>query len=164
MFLLVGECRASCPTRYGADKKRRECVICPPGCTNCTSVSCTTCELGWSLNKKGLCVLESQKRCETSEFFEDGHCKPCHSTCETCAGATEDFCITCQESLMLQSRRCIAQCDVGFYSEVRSFRPLCVPCLHTCTSCVSRLNCTSCQDGLQLQSGECRTTCAYGFV
>lgn len=143
------------------DKKRRECVPCPLGCTNCTSSSCTNCETGWSI-KKNYCALDSRLRCDSFEFFDDGHCKPCHSTCESCAGPTNDFCITCQNPLLLQGKRCVSECDEGFYADIRSSRPACVPCLHTCRSCVSRLNCTSCQDGLQLQSGECRSTCAQG--
>ncbi|XP_031779685.1 furin-like protease 2 isoform X2 [Nasonia vitripennis] len=163
LYSFRGECRRSCPSGFSADKKRRECVPCPPGCANCTASSCTSCEAGWSLNKKGLCAPESRSRCDSFEFYEDGHCKRCHSTCESCAGPTEEFCITCQSPLLLQGKRCVAQCDTGYYSELRSSRPVCVPCLHTCTSCVSRLNCTSCQDGLQLQSGECRSSCAHGY-
>ncbi|XP_066589847.1 furin-like protease 2 isoform X2 [Prorops nasuta] len=163
LFSLDGYCRTSCPAGYSADKKRRECVPCPPGCATCATSGCTSCIQGWSLNKKSLCAPESRSRCDNTEYYEDGHCKPCHSTCETCSGPTEDFCISCQGSLLLQSKRCVSQCDDGFYSVVQPSRPLCVPCLHTCKTCVSRLNCTACQDGLQLQSGECRSSCAKGY-
>ncbi|XP_012281896.1 furin-like protease 2 [Orussus abietinus] len=163
LFSLNGSCRGSCPAGYSADKKRRECVPCPPGCATCATSSCITCVSGWSLNKKGLCAPENHNRCDSTEYYEDGHCKPCHSTCETCAGPTEDFCISCQTPLMLQGRQCVAQCGEGFYSMVQPSRPICSPCLHTCKTCVSRLNCTACQDGLQLQSGECRSSCAQGY-
>ncbi|XP_015590676.1 furin-like protease 2 isoform X3 [Cephus cinctus] len=163
LFSLDGSCRSSCPAGYSADKKRRECVPCPPGCATCATSSCTSCIEGWSLNKKGLCAPETRARCDSSEYFEDGHCRPCHSTCETCAGPTEEFCISCQSPLLLQGRKCVAQCGDGFYSVVRSSRPICAPCLHTCKTCVSRLNCTTCQEGLQLQSGECRSSCAQGY-
>ncbi|XP_047368153.1 furin-like protease 2 isoform X1 [Vespa velutina] len=163
LFSLDGNCRASCPAGYSADKKRRECVSCPPGCLTCVTSSCINCIEGWSLNKKGVCAPESRNRCDTAEYYNDGHCKPCHSTCESCAGPTEDFCISCQSPLLLQGRRCVSQCDDGYYSVAQPSRPICVPCLHTCKSCVSRLNCTACQDGLQLQSGECRSSCAQGY-
>ncbi|KAL2735958.1 furin-like protease 2 isoform X1 [Vespula squamosa] len=163
LFSLGGTCQASCPAGYSADKKRRECVSCPPGCLTCATSSCISCIEGWSLNKKGVCAPESRNRCDTAEYYDDGHCKPCHSTCESCAGPTEDFCISCQSPLLLQGRRCVSQCDDGYYSVAQPSRPICVPCLHTCKSCVSRLNCTACQDGLQLQSGECRSSCAQGY-
>ncbi|XP_071645509.1 furin-like protease 2 isoform X1 [Temnothorax longispinosus] len=163
LFALNGTCRASCPAGYSADKKRRECVACPPGCAICSSLSCTSCIEGWSLNKKGLCAPESRSNCNTDQYYEEGQCKACHSSCETCAGSTEDHCISCPNPLLLQGKRCVSQCDDAFYSVVQPSRPVCVPCLHTCKSCVSRLNCTACQDGLQLQSGECRSSCAPGY-
>uniref|UniRef100_A0A1S4GGJ0 furin n=1 Tax=Anopheles gambiae TaxID=7165 RepID=A0A1S4GGJ0_ANOGA len=94
-----------------------------------------------------------------SEYFENGHCHPCHSTCETCTGPTENECLTCASNLLLQGARCVNVCDEGYYMEVG----VCAKCLHTCTQCVSRMNCTACMKGLQLQSGECRTTCADGY-
>ncbi|XP_033231362.1 furin-like protease 2 isoform X2 [Belonocnema kinseyi] len=162
-FALNGRCRNSCPVGYRGDKKRRECVPCPPGCATCASSTCLSCIPAWSLNKKGFCAPDTRSRCDSSEFYEAGHCKPCHSTCETCAGPTEDFCISCQSPLLLQGRKCVAQCDDGYYSAVQPSGPICEPCLHTCKTCVSRLNCTACQEGLQLQSGECRSSCAEGY-
>lgn len=159
---ISGTCRASCPLGYGADKKRRECVRCPPGCATCAMSTCTSCEKGWSLNEESLCAPEHRDRCDTSEYYENGHCKQCHTSCKTCAGSGEDHCISCQTSLLLQGKRCVYQCDDGYYSMAQPSRPVCVPCLHTCKTCVSRLNCTACQDGLQLQSGECRSSCAQG--
>ncbi|KAI4500921.1 hypothetical protein M0802_004132 [Mischocyttarus mexicanus] len=190
LFSLSGTCRASCPASYSADKKRRECVPCPPGCLTCATSSCTSCIDGWSLNKKGVCAPESRNRCDTAEYYDDGRCKPCHSTCESCAGSTEDFCISCQGPLLLQGRRCVSQCDDGYYSVAQPSRPICVPCLHTCKSCVSRLNCTAyysdrgqcakcylscktcsgprrdqcvtCPTGWQLAAGECHPECPEG--
>ncbi|XP_020283129.1 furin-like protease 2 isoform X1 [Pseudomyrmex gracilis] len=163
LFALNGTCRSSCPAGYSADKKRRECVACPPGCASCATLSCTSCIDGWSLNKKGLCAPESRSKCNTGQYYEEGRCKSCHSSCETCAGSTENHCISCPNPLLLQGKRCVSQCDDSYYSVVQPSRPVCVPCLHTCKSCVSRLNCTACQDGLQLQSGECRSSCASGY-
>ncbi|XP_014467641.1 PREDICTED: furin-like protease 2 isoform X2 [Dinoponera quadriceps] len=163
LFALNGTCHASCPAGYSADKKRRECVACPPGCATCATLSCTSCVEGWSLNKKGLCAPENRSNCNSNQYYEDGQCKPCHSSCETCSGPTDDECISCPNPTLLQGKRCVSQCDDGYYSVVQPSRPVCVPCLHTCKSCVSRLNCTACQDGLQLQSGECRSSCAQGY-
>lgn len=164
MQQFSGACRASCPIGYGADKKRRECVPCPPGCATCDMSTCRSCDDGWSLNEEGLCAPEHRDRCKTTEFYENGHCKQCHASCKTCAGPGENNCISCQKPLLLQAKRCVYQCDDGYYSMAQPSGPVCVPCLHTCKTCVSRLNCTACQDGLQLQSGECRSSCAQGWV
>lgn len=98
--------------------------------------------------------------CFPAEYYDNGHCHACHSTCETCKGPTEGDCLTCASPLLLQGDKCVNTCDEGFYMEAG----ICAKCLHTCTQCVSRMNCTGCAKGLQLQSGECRTTCAEGWV
>lgn len=94
----------------------------------------------------------------SAEYYDNGHCHACHSTCETCIGPTEADCLTCSSALLLQNSKCVNSCDDGYYMEAG----VCAKCLHTCTHCVSRMNCTACAKGLQLQSGECRTTCAEG--
>ncbi|XP_044019968.1 furin-like protease 2 isoform X2 [Aphidius gifuensis] len=163
-FSLNGTCRTSCPSGYSADKKRRECVPCPPGCDNCATEECTSCIDGWSLNKKKLCSPISRSKCQQNEYYDNSNtCKLCHDSCETCDGSNDNNCISCLSPYLLEGRKCISQCDDGFYSEAQSLRTICSPCLHTCKTCVSRLNCTACQDGLQLQSGECRSTCAQGY-
>lgn len=159
-FALDGKCLNSCPAGYYGDKKRQECVPCPIGCATCSSNGiCLTCKDNWVLNKKNKCIVKGSDACDDSEYFDNGHCHPCHSTCETCDGPTETNCLKCPPSLLLQSNRCVSTCDDGYYMEAG----VCAKCLHTCTQCVSRMNCTACAKGLQLQSGECRTTCADGY-
>ena len=94
----------------------------------------------------------------SAEYSDNGRCHSCHSTCETCMGPTESDCLTCSNNLLLQNNKCVNTCDKGYFMEAG----ICTPCLHTCTQCVSRMNCTECVKGLQLQSGECRATCADG--
>ncbi|XP_037934689.1 furin-like protease 2 [Teleopsis dalmanni] len=159
-FAFDGKCLNSCPDGYYADKKRQECVSCPTGCATCSiNGFCLTCRENWTRNKKGKCIITGSENCDESEYYENNHCHSCHSTCETCDGPTESNCLSCPQSLLLQSSRCVSSCDDGFYMEAG----ICAKCLHTCTQCVSRMNCTSCAKGLQLQSGECRTTCADGY-
>lgn len=93
-----------------------------------------------------------------AEYFDNGRCHPCHSTCETCTGPTENDCLSCAPNLLLQNNKCVNTCDKGYFMEAGA----CTLCLHTCNQCVSRMNCTECVKGLQLQSGECRATCADG--
>ncbi|XP_012158816.1 furin-like protease 2 isoform X2 [Ceratitis capitata] len=159
-FAFDGKCLNNCPDGYYADKKRQECVACPTGCATCSSNGfCLTCHENWTRNKKGKCITTGSENCDESEYYDNNHCHPCHSTCETCDGPTESNCLSCPQSLLLQSSHCVSSCDDGFYMEAG----VCAKCLHTCTQCVSRMNCTACAKGLQLQSGECRTTCADGY-
>ncbi|XP_036319239.1 furin-like protease 2 isoform X3 [Rhagoletis pomonella] len=159
-FAFDGKCLNNCPDGYYADKKRQECVTCPTGCATCSSNGfCLTCHENWTRNKKGKCIISGSENCDESEYYDNNHCHACHSTCETCDGPTESHCLSCPQSLLLQSQRCVSSCDDGFYMEAG----ICAKCLHTCTQCVSRMNCTACAKGLQLQSGECRTTCADGY-
>ncbi|XP_075157350.1 furin-like protease 2 isoform X2 [Haematobia irritans] len=159
-FAHDGKCLNSCPDGYYADKKRQECVACPTGCATCTTNGfCLTCQDNWTRNKKGKCIITGSENCDESEYYDNNHCHPCHSTCETCDGPTESNCLSCPQSLLLQNNHCVSTCDDGYYMEAG----VCAKCLHTCTQCVSRMNCTACAKGLQLQSGECRTTCADGY-
>lgn len=178
LFALNGKCLNKCPDGFYGDKKRKECMPCFLGCDICDSVGCLNCSQNWTKAKKGRCVLRSSNNCDEcknlksnysngfyilitlmlAEYYENGQCHSCHSTCETCTGPTESDCLTCSSDLLLQSNKCINVCDEGFFVE----GGMCAKCLHTCTQCVSRTNCTSCVKGLQLQSGECRGTCADG--
>ncbi|CAG2060640.1 unnamed protein product [Timema podura] len=121
------------------------------------------------------------------EYWEAGHCRPCHSTCETCTGPTEYNCISCESPLLLHGTQCLTTCLTGLYLD----QDTCMPCLHTCQSCTSRVNCThyysnhgvcakcylscmtcsgpdkthcvSCPDEWQLAGGECSPMCPGGF-
>lgn len=66
--------------------------------------------------------------------------------------------MTCAPELFLQNNKCVSSCDDGFFSEDKQ----CVPCLHTCSQCVTRNNCTVCVNGLELQNGQCIGACEDG--
>nr|CAD7425938.1 unnamed protein product [Timema monikensis] len=99
------------------------------------------------------------KYLQDGEYWEGGHCRTCHSTCETCDGPNEYSCLSCPSPLLLQGSQCLATCLDGSYLD----QGVCVPCLHTCKRCTSRVNCSQCAPGLFLQSGECRANCAKGY-
>nr|CAD7434599.1 unnamed protein product [Timema monikensis] len=158
-FSLNGGCLKVCPQGYYEHRKRKECLECPPGCSTCNSTYCITCEEGWKLDKNGGCALCGSSHCDLGEYWEAGHCRPCHSTCETCTGPTEYNCISCESPLLLHGTQCLTTCLTGLYLD----QDTCMPCLHTCQSCTSRVNCTQCTPGLHLQGGECRAACATGY-
>ncbi|KAM3965420.1 furin-like protease 2 isoform 1-T2 [Aphomia sociella] len=158
-YALEGRCLSSCPSGYFADKKRKECMKCPVGCSTCTSAFCLSCDANWELNKKNKCTPVGSERCITGEFTDGQRCRRCHSACETCYGEDESQCLTCPSPDLLQDYKCVSECSRGYYSEGGK----CARCVHGCADCVSRLNCTACAGSLRLQSGACRTSCADGF-
>ncbi|KAI4457760.1 proprotein convertase subtilisin/kexin-related [Holotrichia oblita] len=160
-FWYDGRCNKDCPAHHYADHHQRECIECPPGCSECNSTTCISCLDDWTVNSKGRCVPHGSDRCDVDQYSDGDLCKPCHSTCETCDGPTEHACLTCGHPLVLQRTRCVAECDKGSFHD-KSKRS-CAPCVHTCAQCVSKANCTQCIGGLQLQNGECLTTCSRGY-
>ncbi|KAJ8965046.1 hypothetical protein NQ314_004447, partial [Rhamnusium bicolor] len=160
-FWHEGRCVKECPAHHYADTHQRECIECPPGCSECNKTTCISCLDDWKVNSNGRCVSQNSDRCDVDQYFDSGLCKPCHSTCDSCDGPTEKACLSCANPFILQGTRCVGKCDKGFYNEKDS--QLCEPCLHTCSRCVAKTNCSECKVGLQLQSGECRTSCATGY-
>ncbi|XP_060524028.1 furin-like protease 2 [Cylas formicarius] len=156
-----GRCGKDCPAHHYADVHQRECVECPPGCSECNVTTCTSCLDDWKVNSKGRCQTQNSDKCDVDQYYDSGLCKPCHSTCDSCDGPTERACLSCASPLILQGTKCVAQCDKGFYQAKDS--QICEPCLHTCSRCAARTNCTQCKEGLQLQSGECHSACATGY-
>ncbi|XP_056639377.1 furin-like protease 2 isoform X2 [Diorhabda sublineata] len=156
-----GRCVKECPAHHYADVQQKECIECPPGCSECNKTTCISCLDDWKVNSKGRCVSQNSDKCDVDQYYDNGLCKPCHSTCDSCDGPTEKACISCASPLILQGTKCVGKCNKGFYNERDS--QICEPCLHACERCVAKTNCTECKSGLQLQSGECATTCATGY-
>lgn len=65
---LDGICYTVCPDGYYADKKRRECMKCPRGCSTCNSATCLSCLPDYTPNKKGRCVKTGSSACGPSMF------------------------------------------------------------------------------------------------
>uniref|UniRef100_A0A8D8XPL7 furin n=1 Tax=Cacopsylla melanoneura TaxID=428564 RepID=A0A8D8XPL7_9HEMI len=159
-YELAGICYSSCPVTYYPDKKRRECRPCPSGCATCTSGGqCTSCLSDYEL-KSNDCIKSGTANCSPSQYWSGSACEKCHSTCGLCDGPAADSCLTCPDGKLLEASSCVSSCSKGFYQDKDN---TCTPCLHTCTQCVSRINCTMCTLPLVLQSGQCRATCANGY-
>ncbi|KPU75290.1 uncharacterized protein Dana_GF19273, isoform B [Drosophila ananassae] len=160
-YVWKNKCLNSCPSGFFADKKRLECMPCQEGCRSCTSNGiCSECLENWTL-AKDKCIVPGSEACSESEFLSQSkdHCLACDASCESCSGPSETNCTSCAPNRLLEQKRCVSGCQDGFFMETG----VCLPCLHTCSQCVSRTNCSNCLKGLQLQNGECRTTCADGY-
>ncbi|XP_045465314.1 furin-like protease 2 isoform X1 [Harmonia axyridis] len=160
-FWHEGACIKDCPAHHFSDLHQRECIECPPGCSECNRTTCISCLEDWQINAKGRCVPHGSERCEIDQYLDGGNCKPCHSTCESCDGPTEHACLSCSSPLMLQGTKCVGACRKGSFQDESSRS--CQPCLHTCANCYSKSNCTECASGLKLQGSECQSTCAAGY-
>ncbi|KAL1453686.1 hypothetical protein WDU94_010006 [Cyamophila willieti] len=159
-YELSGICYSSCPATYYPDKKRRECRPCPSGCATCTSGGqCTSCLTDYEI-KSNDCIKSGTANCSPGQYWSGSACEKCHSTCGLCDGPAADSCLTCPDEKLLEASSCVSACSEGFYQDKGN---TCTACLHTCTQCVSRINCTLCTPPLVLQSGQCRATCANGY-
>nr|CAD7439909.1 unnamed protein product [Timema bartmani] len=74
-----------------------------------------------SANRYNVCVCGYSacvSRCPPRSFpSQGGSCWPCHESCETCAGAGQDSCVTCAPAHMRLSDLsvCLQQCPEGYY-------------------------------------------------
>lgn len=60
-------------------------------------------------------------RCPPRSFpNQSGVCWPCHESCETCAGAGQDSCLTCAPAHLLVTDLaiCLQQCPEGYYESM----------------------------------------------
>nr|CAD7439910.1 unnamed protein product [Timema bartmani] len=67
-FSLNGTCVDACPDGYYADKKRKECLKCAPGCSLCASGGvCLECADQWVLNRKNKCLPKDSHLCSSGD-------------------------------------------------------------------------------------------------
>ncbi|KAG8225591.1 hypothetical protein J437_LFUL006683 [Ladona fulva] len=87
-------------------------------------------------------------------------CWPCHESCETCAGAGQDSCLTCAPAHLrvLDLAVCLQQCPESYYEDTDA--SICVPCESNCGSCQDKPDhCTSCDHHLVLYNNKCYAAC-----
>ncbi|XP_063242489.1 furin-like protease 2 [Bacillus rossius redtenbacheri] len=153
-------CARACPRGWRGDKRRRECVACPRGCATCgEDGACRACAEGWAADRRGGCRPRGEGRCSAGEYWGEGRCRPCHSTCAACDGPTQARCASCAGSLLLHGGSCVAGCPAGLHAR----GPACAACPRACAECSAPDNCTRCRPGLRLQGGACRQACAPGY-
>lgn len=66
-FWHEGRCVKECPAHHYADTYQRECVECPPGCSECNKTTCISCLDDWKVNSKGRCVSQNSDRCDVGK-------------------------------------------------------------------------------------------------
>lgn len=100
-------------------------------------------------------------RCPPRSFpNQGGVCWPCHESCETCAGAGQDSCLTCAPAHLhvTDLAVCLQVCPEGYYENYDN--KTCVPCEANCASCQDRPDyCTSCDHHLVMHEHKCYSSC-----
>nr|CAD7461033.1 unnamed protein product [Timema tahoe] len=124
------------------------------GCYGQGPAQCVSCR---RYKLDDMCVSQCPPR---SFPNHDEVCRSCHESCETCAGAGQDSCLTCAPAHMYVTDLavCLQQCPEGYYED--SDRNLCVPCEPNCASCLDKPNnCVNCEHHLVLHDNKCFATC-----
>ncbi|KAH8303711.1 hypothetical protein KR018_001969, partial [Drosophila ironensis] len=100
-------------------------------------------------------------RCPPRSFPNQvGICWPCHDTCETCAGAGPDSCLTCAPAHLhvIDLAVCLQICPDGYFENTRN--RTCIPCEPNCASCQDHPEfCTSCDHHLVMHENKCYSAC-----
>uniref|UniRef100_A0A224XI33 furin n=1 Tax=Panstrongylus lignarius TaxID=156445 RepID=A0A224XI33_9HEMI len=87
----------------------------------------------------------------------------CHESCATCAGSTQDSCLTCAPGhlYMTDLGLCLQRCPDGYYED--PVTNSCIGCYGNCASCPEHPSiCGSCDHHLILYNGSCVTSCPKG--
>lgn len=66
-FWNEGRCVGECPAHHYADYNQRECVECPPGCSECNASTCISCLDDWKVNIKGRCQTQASDKCDVGK-------------------------------------------------------------------------------------------------
>ncbi|XP_030379433.1 furin-like protease 2 isoform X2 [Scaptodrosophila lebanonensis] len=100
-------------------------------------------------------------RCPPRSFPNQvGICWPCHDSCETCAGAGPDSCLTCAPAHLhvIDLAVCLQVCPDGYFENIKN--RTCVPCEPNCASCQDHPEyCTSCDHHLVMHENKCYSAC-----
>lgn len=75
----------------------------------------------------------------------------CHKTCEACVTGGFDGCTLCVSDLFFFAGQCLKQCPDGTYANGTE----CVPCPHTCATCLSEDFCYTCNKDFYKIENKC---------
>ena len=124
-----------------------DCKTCIGGCLTCEGENCDiclSCQTGRSLLDK-FCYISCPYNYYSiinANLNNSSECLPCHQSCKSCSGPSDDHCLSCSISPdinYLQSKSCVSSCpDSGYYSDTTNF--LCLTCDPTCDTCTGPNN------------------------
>ncbi|GAB1219702.1 hypothetical protein ENUP19_0041G0048 [Entamoeba nuttalli] len=160
---------SSCSKGYYLDNGM--CYQCPIGCSFCSGPnSCTTCERNYGVVVYGcsswcsLCTTIRCSSCQVGTYLSnglcsvDGECKECSAHCLRCS---QDECLQCDTSTILQNGKCVENLDCLMTNEYGS----CSKCVSTKVLNSETSSCESCPENFKecLSSTSCHE-CMNGYV
>lgn len=95
-------------------------------------------------------------------------CKKCNDYILNCLNCSILGCNLCESSYNIFSNSsntsdpgvCVAQCPLGYVSQIVNSINRCIPCDSRCTACTNTsTNCTQCANGYYYYSNTCILTC-----
>lgn len=110
------------------------------------------------LFRNSYCIAE----CPVGDFADpaDLHCKPCHSSCQTCFGPLDVECDQCKPGGVYAIKKCLYfDCPDGQFRNLQN--NLCEDCPLNCRTCTSAAlgSCLSCLTSKWLYDGKCLNKC-----
>ena len=156
------------------------CLSCDSSCSSCIGYghsNCTACVSSlylvnatcvnqcpisfWGAISNFTCLLD----CGNGNYGDpaDRKCKTCSPSCYSCDGGTSSNCLSCQNSLYLQSGQCVAQCSSNYFFD--SLSGSCMLCDSSCLTCngATNTNCLSCSSSFILTNGTCLFSCGFPY-
>ncbi|EAR90505.2 zinc finger lsd1 subclass family protein (macronuclear) [Tetrahymena thermophila SB210] len=169
LFLQSKQCLSKCDDSYFVLSSTNICQKCDATCYNCQSPgdsnSCTSCS-GSLYLYQNQCI----STCPSNTFpilqTNNNICQPCDQSCQTCNGAGNNNCLSCQApDLFYQqtSKMCVQTCNTNQYQNTSN--QTCSSCDPSCASCSgpSNKNCLSCSGNTFLYQNQCIAQCPVNY-
>ncbi|XP_076844464.1 proprotein convertase subtilisin/kexin type 5 isoform X2 [Brachyhypopomus gauderio] len=154
-------CFSECPQGFWSERKR--CKKCFTSCATCTgglSNQCSSCEIGYYLDKETSSCMTS---CPDGYYIshEEKLCRKCSDSCVKCLSPT--VCTECAQGTSLMGIRCQKSCEPGSFYDVNS--NACELCHKACATCAAAgiKSCDRCAVGYLMEEWKCVSSCSQGF-
>ncbi|KAL4500217.1 hypothetical protein ABPG73_011325 [Tetrahymena malaccensis] len=139
------------------DQTDKICKKCDETCQTCSGQSELNCQTCKGNRKFYQDKNSTQKKCiqcqiENKRFIKEDNCLDCHAKCQTCSGASDIECLTCDEQYLMHEDKKCKTCDIsnGFYIQDKN----CLKCSEGCQIC-NKDGCQKCTGNLKLKEGVC---------
>jgi hypothetical protein len=154
--LKNGQCVTTCGNFFYENE--RVCTPCPENCLTCNKDKCFEC----SDSKVLLEDRECRSNCPDGYVQKGKICIKCTSPldCKKCNPSNLDICTECYDPFLLQSGRCLSNCDEKFFAKP----PKCESCIKNCKKCKDQYTCNKCENGFFLKNNQCVADCGEGFT
>ncbi|KAL4507260.1 hypothetical protein ABPG72_002053 [Tetrahymena utriculariae] len=144
--------------RYYVGNGGKQCILCPTGCSTCTSnLNCSSCSAGY-IQYQTTCV----QSCPSgySRLIQNGVyvCGICDPKCQTC-DTLSTICTSCYPYTYLYNQTCVIKSQIpeGYYGDNTTWTAQ--PCMNYCAACSYQSLCTQCASSAVIYQGVCYANC-----